>query len=119
MINYSYRCKCGYEQDEFKKMVDHAKGPIHCGEVMSQVLSPFSVRVFTPYNTAAVDKESSKCMKIINQNEHNAFLRRNELEEVGDDKSMAPPPVEEIKEKQNRERKELANYNATYDLADL
>ena len=60
------------------------------------------VAVFNPYKTAVIDKERGERMTIRSKGEHEAFLRRNGYEEVGNDKSMAPLRGEELAERRQR-----------------
>lgn len=61
---------------------------------------------FQPYTTAVYDKDSGKPVHIRNRDEHRAFLVRNGLEEVGNDKSMAPPSAEEVAHRRAEKLKE-------------
>lgn len=93
---YRYRCdECGSERDAYRRVVDRHDAP-ECHGVMQKVLMPFRVSVFQPYTTVCYDKETGKPMRIANKSDHKAFLRRNELEEVGNDKRFAPKSDEEI-----------------------
>ena len=51
---------------------------------------------FRAYKTIAWDREAGKPLDIRSSAEHRAFLARNGYEEVGEDRSMAPPHPEEI-----------------------
>jgi hypothetical protein len=73
---------------------------------MRRVITPTFVKVFNPYVTIANDKDTGKPMRIRSQDEHSAFLRRNGFEEVGTDKSMAPPCAEEVAHNHARARNE-------------
>lgn len=96
---YEYRCPfCKHEQSEFRTIDERNNAP-RCHGDMERVLSPAMVSVFHTYTTVAHDKETGKPMKIGSKAEHQAFLRRNGYEEVGNDKSMAPPSREELVER--------------------
>jgi len=101
---YEYKCsKCKHVKDEFRTVDDRNRAPVHCGVPMERVfLVPSMISVFPSYTTVAVDKESGKRMKIGSRAEHSAFLRRNGYEEVGNDKSMAPPSAEEAAERRKK-----------------
>lgn len=116
---YTYKCdSCGKPHEAVRTIDTRHDSPICCGTPTRKTLNRPFVRVFTPYRTVALDQERGKCLDINSIEEHQAFLRRNGYEEVGDDPSMAPPPVEEVAEKQDRERKELAQFSKDYTLVD-
>jgi hypothetical protein len=69
---------------------------------MDRVIKAPMIAVFTPYRTVAVDKDSGKTMQIRSKAEHEAFLRRNGYEEVGNDPSMKPVSKEEDAERRQR-----------------
>lgn len=66
------------------------------------------VSVFQPYKTVAWDKEQGGPITIRNRGEHEAFLKRNGYEEVGNDQSMAPLPQEEVEYRRKQALKEEA-----------
>lgn len=67
-------------------MANRRKGPRHCDKPMRLVIVPTMVAVFNPYKAIAGDRRWVK-----NHDEHRAFLREFNYEEVGNDKSYAPP----------------------------
>ena len=92
---YSYSCPhCGSKAEAFRSIARRADAP-ECHGAMQQILTPTFVKVFSPYTTVAWDKEAGKTMRIRSQEEHRAFLQRNGFEEVGTEKSHAPPSAEE------------------------
>jgi len=107
---YTYKCRaCGLVGTAYRKVADrHAAAPIHCELPTELVITPTMVAVFSPYQTVAHDKETGKPMRIRTQREHEAFLRRNNFEEVGNDKSCAPLMGEDLAEHQARRRREDA-----------
>lgn len=121
MPTYVYRCKlCGFQGDAFRKMVDRdqaprclSKGPC-LGETERRITATM-VSVFSPYRAVAVDKETGERPQINSRAEHEAFLRRNGYEEVGNDKSMAPPSREQFMAERARKLKEQVE-PATFDF---
>lgn len=69
---------------------------------MSLELQPTAVSAFTPYRAIGGDRRW-----IANHDEHRAFLREFNYEEVGNDSSMAPPDldVSEAEWESDRQRK--------------
>lgn len=97
---YRYCCpQCRAVKDEFRTVADRNRVP-ECHGPMQKVIVPPMVSVFQTYTTAALDKEQGRCLQIGSRAEHEAFLRRNGYEEVGDDKRMAPLSAEELNERQ-------------------
>lgn len=100
---YRYRCvKCGHEADEFRAIADRDDAPLCHDKYMERVITPPMVSVFESYTTVAADRETGRTMTIRNKDEHRAFLARNGFEEVGNDRSMAPKPEEQIKDERAR-----------------
>ncbi len=96
---YRYRCDgCKEIRDEFRSIADRDRAP-ECHGEMQRVIVPTMVNVFTPYRAVASEKDGGGCPMIRSRAEHNAFLRRNGYEEVGNDKSMAPLPDDEVRAK--------------------
>ena len=107
MPTYRYRCGfCLEERDEYRRIDDRDDFPQCHNRHMHRIITPAAVKVFNGYQTAAFDKETGERMRITNSSEHEAFLRRNGYEEVGNDKSMAPRHEEQIAEDHARQRKE-------------
>jgi putative FmdB family regulatory protein len=95
---YRYRCPfCLGEQDEYRKIAERDQAPECHRRSMERVIMPTMVSVFNSYTPIAADKDDGKRRVIRTKKEHEAFLRRNGYEEVGNDKSMAPPHPEEVK----------------------
>lgn len=114
MPTYRYRCNCGHQEDAIRAIADRDDAPLHCSLPMERRIMPTLISTgFTPYRTAAFDKEQGKPLFIRSREEHQAFLRRNGYEEVGNDRSMAPPCEEEIRELQKRP---VETDDTTFDL---
>jgi len=106
---YRYGCPtCGIACDAFRKIDERDQAPVHCDGAMVRKIMPTMVSVFEPYQAVAAEKDGGECPVIRTQREHEAFLRRNGYEEVGNDKSMAPPSPEKVAESHAQQRKELA-----------
>lgn len=88
---YRYRCTCGIQCEEYRKIDErHTNAPEHCGAKMSMVIMPTSIQAdIQPYRSVAVDKETGKRVVIESRRQHREFLRRNDYVEVGND--FAPP----------------------------
>ena len=121
---YTYQCKkskIGHRMEAFRKMDErHECPPCNiCSGETELVLTPTFTQIFEPYKAVTINQETGECPYINNRDEHEAFLRRNGYEEVDNDPSVAPPPMEEVREKQAKERKELAQFSADYNLEDI
>lgn len=93
---YVYRCQfCLQEQEAFRSIAERDDAPTCHNRRGERVIKPTMVSVFSPYQAVAVDKESGERPLIRSRTEHEAFLRRNGYEEVGNDRSMAPPSREQ------------------------
>lgn len=106
---YTYRCSgCKALGTAFRKIAERDLCPTctQCGASTEKIITSTMVSVFTPYKTAAIDKEQGRRIEITSQAEHNAFLRRNGYEEVGNDKSMAPIVGEELAHARAQKQKE-------------
>lgn len=90
---YRYRCECGKVVDEYRRINDRDRVP-ECHGAMSRVLTPAMVSVFHGYTPVAANKEDGSIVPIRNKKEHEAFLRRNGYEEIGND--LKPPSGEEL-----------------------
>lgn len=101
---YRYRCPSGHLADMYRS-VNRRHDPLRCTECnnsMAIMIMPASVRVFKTYTTPCFDEDGER--KVIgSKREHEDFLRRNNLEEVGNDSRFAPRSAEEIAEKRARE----------------
>lgn len=96
---YRYFCPlCRHTEDAFRKIEQRDDAPACCGPMLRELM-PTMVSVFTPYRSIVGEKDGGEKPIIRNKAEHEAFLRRNELEEVGNDRSMAPPSDEQLAEK--------------------
>lgn len=96
---YTYRCTaCQSLEDAVRTVSERNDCPTceKCQSPTEKILTPPMVAVFSTYQTVAHDKETGRPMQIGSRAEHSAFLRRNGYEEVGNDKSMAPPHPEEL-----------------------
>jgi putative FmdB family regulatory protein len=87
---YSYTCSKGHEQEEYRKIATRDDCPRcrTCRRQTTRIFSRQHVKVFTPYK--AVGAERGRVIK--NSADHRAYLRHHGYEEVGNDRSMAPPP---------------------------
>ncbi len=98
MPTYLYACPiCRKRQEAVRRIADRDDSPRCCGGVLTERrITATMVSVFTPYRAVAADKDSGERPFIRSKAEHEAFLRRNGYEEVGNDRSFAPPSHEEI-----------------------
>lgn len=107
MPTYEYACTtCGHRQDAVRT-VDKRNDCPHCERCYGdteKIITPTMVSVFHPYMPVAGNREDGSKRMIRSKSEHEAFLRRNGYEEVGNDKSMAPPPPEAIAERKEKWR---------------
>lgn len=89
---YRYVCvECSKAQDAIRRVDDRDDCPAcACGAVTERRIVAPMVSVFNSYRAVAADKETGERPVIRNRAEHEAFLRRNGYEEVGNDRSMAP-----------------------------
>lgn len=108
---YTYRCdSCEATGTAFRTVAERNACPTctQCGGATQKVITPTMVSVFTPYRAVAVDKDSGEKPLIRTRAEHDAFLRRNGYEEVGNDKSMAPLSEDEVAHRRQEKLKEQA-----------
>ena len=103
--------------DAHRRVEDRNEAP-ECHGPMQRVLTSFRVSVFQPYVTVCHDKDSGKPMRIRNRSDHEAFLRRNGLEEVGNDRRYAPKSEEEVAHS-HKQQKQESESAPTYDVEDL
>ncbi len=98
MPAYEYRCPaCGVSQDAYRRVDERDDcPPCRCGMSTERRITATMVAVFRPYLPVAGEREDGERRMIRTKAEHEAFLRRNGYEEVGNDRSMAPPSDEEI-----------------------
>lgn len=111
MPTYVYRCPiCRKSQEAVRRIAERDDSPRCCGGVLAErrIVAPLAVRSFAPYRAIASEKESGERPVIRSKAEHEAFLRRNGYEEVGNDTSMAPRAAEDVAERRTRKLKELA-----------
>lgn len=109
---YVYRCPfCLEEQEAFRSIAERDDAPICHNRRGERVIKPTMVSVFHPYQAIAADKDSGERPFIRSKTEHEAFLRRNGYEEVGNDRSFAPPSAEEIAARRREQRAEDVSYN--------
>ena len=102
---FTYRCTaCGSRQDAFRTVEKRNDCPRceKCYGNTEKILTPTMVSVFQPYMPVAGNREDGSKHMIRTKAEHEAFLRRNGYEEVGNDKSMAPPSPEALAEKKSK-----------------
>ena len=112
MPTYEYRCtNCSKTTDAVRRVAERDDAPrcsLCCAPTVRRI-TPTMVSVFTPYRAVAADKESGEYPVIRSRAEHQAFLSRNGYEEVGNDKSMAPLPREEVIAKRKAALKEQSH----------
>jgi putative FmdB family regulatory protein len=102
---YTYRClDCQRRTDALRTIDTRHDCPMcpTCYGATEKVITPTMVSIFNAYETVAADKETGKRMTIRTKGEHEAFLRRNKYEEVGNDPSMRPVSKEEDAERRKR-----------------
>jgi putative FmdB family regulatory protein len=110
MPTYTYQCRdCHKRQESVRRVAERDDCPRcnRCYGATERRITPTMVATgFQPYKTVAFDKETGKPMLIRSRAEHRAFLSRNGYEEVGNDKSCAPLPPEEIAYRRKQALKE-------------
>lgn len=102
---YEYLCSdCGKKQEAFRTVANRNRSPRCCGGSTKRIISPrFQiVPLFTPYR--AVGAERGRVIRT--RQEHQGYLRQHGYEEVGNDRSMAPPPDNPVDDV--RKRREVA-----------
>lgn len=111
MPTYVYQCQaCRKKVDAVRRIEERNDAPLCCGAATERrIVAPLAVRSFSAYQAIAVDKDSGARPLIRSKAEHEAFLRRNGYEEVGNDSSMAPLHTEQLAERRTRKLKELAD----------
>lgn len=117
MPTYVYECRSGCSKriEAVRRIAERADAPAcQCGSATDLRITPTMVSVFSPYRAVAEDKESGKRPVIRSKAEHEAFLRRNGYEEVGNDASMAPRLPEEIAAR--RAELQRAQESTTFDF---
>lgn len=112
MPTYVWKCPVCHKRTEgYRKISERDDAPRCCGGVLTdRIITPTFVRVFQPYQTAAWDKEQGKSLRITNEAEHRAFLRRNRYEEVGNDSSVAPLSDEEVAHNHAQQRERESDF---------
>lgn len=119
MPTYEYRCTaCGTRQDAVRRIAERDNCPrcTRCYGDTERRITSTMVSVFAAYRAVAADKETGERPVIRSKAEHEAFLRRNGYEEVGNDKSMAPPSMEEFQHRRAEKLKEEAAARAVPDF---
>lgn len=109
MPTYVYQClECAKRQEAVRRIAERDECPKcdRCYGITERRITATMVSVFQPYTTPCFDRETGKPMRINSASEHRAFLARNGLEEVGNDKSMAPLSPEAHAERRARKLKE-------------
>ena len=124
MPTYLYGCSvCGQQKEATRTVANRRRAPRHCGRGMKiQITARYHIQpAFTPYRAIGGDRRA-----IHTRAEHRDFLKEFNYEEVGNDASMAPPPVsdEEFMYERNKQRAEIEHSfmeteKLTRDLADL
>lgn len=87
---YDYLCsKCGKIQEAYRTIADRDNGPTCCRRKTVKQISHYHVApMFTAYR--ATGKERGKVIR--SRAEHRDYLNKHDYIEVGNDKSLAPPP---------------------------
>jgi hypothetical protein len=88
---YEYRCPCGHQTEEWRTVKSRkTQAPKHCGKRMPiQITGKYSVwGAFQEYRAVGRGKPLIKTRQA-----HKDYLRINGYEEIGNDKSMAPPEL--------------------------
>lgn len=119
MPTYTYACsECGKRQEAVRRIAERDDCPKcdRCYGPTERRITATMVSVFTPYRAVAADKDSGERPLIRSKAEHESFLRRNGYEEVGTDKSMAPPSMEEFQHRRAAKLKEEAEARAVPDF---
>lgn len=113
MPTYVYMCGCGKRTEAVRTIAERNDCPtcVCGGATERRITAPLAVRAFTPYQAVAEDKDSGRRPLINSRAEHEAFLRRNGYEEVGNDKSCAPPSVAEVAARRAQQRTEEITYD--------
>lgn len=85
---YSYACDCGAKTEAYRTVKSRKRGPKHCEKPMQLEITGthYIQGSFTPYQAIGRGRPVIKTRA-----EHQAYLRRNGYEEVGNDPSFAPP----------------------------
>lgn len=94
MPSYTFECpKCETRRTEILSLAEHEDALyVHCRKPMRQVLAaPQIVRDIEPYITVAADVDGKR-KRIGCRREHQEFIRRNNLHEVGNE---MPKPREQ------------------------
>lgn len=106
---YEYQCqKCGGMKEAIRSVANRKRAPKHCGKSMTlQVTASYSVwGAFQEYQAIGRGRPMIKTRQ-----QHKDYLRINGYEEVGNDKSMAPPNLHATEAEWNQskepERREL------------
>lgn len=119
MPTYTYVCpNCTKRQEAVRRIAERDDCPKcnRCYGPTERRITATMVSVFSPYRAIAADKETGERPLIRSKAEHEAFLRRNGYEEVGTDKSMAPPSYEEFQHRRAQKLKEEAEAQAAPDF---
>lgn len=116
---YAYRCSCGHACEEWRSVsTRRTQAPKHCGKRMPiEITGNYSVwGAFQEYRAVGRGRPLIKTRQ-----QHKDYLRINGYEEVGDDKSMAPPELgmsqQEIDHRTECKRREEADAMAAMQYA--
>ena len=93
MPTYDYKCvgKCGKTQEAVRSVEDRNNGPKCCGKKTEKQISSYHVApMFTAYR--AVGAERGRLIR--SRGEHRDYLKQHGYQEVGNDPSYAPPPLD-------------------------
>lgn len=99
---YEYACECGARIEAFRKVASRHEAPKHCGKAVKlQITASYSVwGAFEPYRAIGRGRPYIKTRQ-----QHKDYLRQNGYEEVGNDRSMAPPDLEATEKEWNESKR--------------
>lgn len=80
---YSYACRCGRIEDQYRKIADRDNAPECHGKMYRKIMPTMIISELREYKTVAVDKETGKQIHIGSRRQHREFLKRNDYVEVG------------------------------------
>lgn len=93
---YSFRCACGHETEEFRKLADFDRaGPPHCCQPMERIISaPRVMSDIEPYQAMGTDIATGKRPMISSRSQHREYLQRNNYVEVGNERPKPRKAIE-------------------------
>lgn len=90
MPTYAWQCSvCAKQFEVWSKISERNEPQQHCGAHATRIMNaPMVAPLFESYRAIGRGRPW-----IRTKAEHKAYLRENNYEEVGNDSSMAPPPI--------------------------